>query len=338
VTRNSGTAYLFLNGALLNSAASSQSFVDATTYIGHPTPANTINGYLSNLRIIHGRALYTGAFTVPTAALTLSPSPLDASNYSFDLAASSYITTPSNVNLFYGTADFTIECWFRLTNATSSYRGIWAQNNTILRFGDAGFGDKLQFAIDQSSVANIWSCAVTASSVLNTWTHVAWTRSNGVNRLYVNGVLQSIGSGANPATYPSTSFTNAGSITSGGVIGNLFVGQISNFRITNGHVVYSGNFTPPTNRLTTTQSTGTNNIFPITSLVQPYSVSFNGSSQYLSVPANAAFTFGTGDFTVEAWIYRTASGNAGVFGNGPASAGSFAFYIITNKLQVDFYP
>ena len=32
------------------------------------------------------------------------------------------------------------------------------------------------------------------------------------------------------------------------------------------------------------------------------SVYFNGSNQYLSTPTNAAYVFGTGDFTVEAWI------------------------------------
>jgi hypothetical protein len=310
--RSGTTVRTFINGTLADTVTG---VTNNLTGVGTPTIGGNNGGgeywlgYISNLRIIHGRALYTGAFTVPTAALTLSPSPLDASNFSFDLAASSYVSTPSNVNIFYGTADFTIECWFRLTNATSSYRGIWAQNNTVLRFGDAGFGDKLQFAVDQSSVANIWSCAVTASSVLNTWTHVAWTRINGANRLYVNGVLQSIGSGSNPASYPSTSFTGAGSITSGGVIGNLFVGQISNVRITNGYAVYSGNFTPPTNRLTTTQSTGTSNILPINSSVQPYSVSFNGSSQYLSIPSSAALTFGSGStvspMTAEAWFYTT---------------------------------
>ena len=35
---------------------------------------------------------------------------------------------------------------------------------------------------------------------------------------------------------------------------------------------------------------------------------FNGTSQYLTVPDNAAFSFGAGDFTVEAWLYRTAAG------------------------------
>ena len=38
------------------------------------------------------------------------------------------------------------------------------------------------------------------------------------------------------------------------------------------------------------------------------SISFNGTTQSLSVPSNAAFAFGTGDLTVETWIYPTALG------------------------------
>jgi hypothetical protein len=33
------------------------------------------------------------------------------------------------------------------------------------------------------------------------------------------------------------------------------------------------------------------------------SISFNGSSQYLAIASNAAFSFGTSDFTIETWIY-----------------------------------
>jgi hypothetical protein len=306
----SGIIYSYVNGNQSTSLSYATSLTDTALVIGKSVDSNPsyyFQGYISNLRVIHGRALYTGSFTTATQALTLTPSPLDDSNYSINLAASSYVQTLNNTNLVCNTADFTVECWFRLTDATSSFRGIWAQNNAVLRFGDAGFGNKLQFAIDQSVVSSIWSCAVTGSSVVNTWNHVAWTRSSGANRLYLNGVLQSIGSGANPGSYPNTSFTDAGSITtSSGVIGNLFIGQISNVRVVNGYAVYSGSFTPPTNKLTTTQTTGTSNILPINSSVQPYSVLFNGSTQYLQLPAITAFNFGTNDFTIEMWVYITA--------------------------------
>jgi hypothetical protein len=35
------------------------------------------------------------------------------------------------------------------------------------------------------------------------------------------------------------------------------------------------------------------------------SLLFNGSSQYLNTPSTSAFAFGTGDFTMETWIYPT---------------------------------
>jgi hypothetical protein len=53
-----------------------------------------------------------------------------------------------------------------------------------------------------------------------------------------------------------------------------------------------------------------------------YSVSFNGSNQYLSVPANAAFQM-TGDFTIEFWLYWTAHGSyGGLVGCADSNTGS----------------
>jgi hypothetical protein len=41
---------------------------------------------------------------------------------------------------------------------------------------------------------------------------------------------------------------------------------------------------------------------------QLVSASFNGSSQYLTVPASANYVLGTGDFTIEWWQYQTGAG------------------------------
>jgi hypothetical protein len=42
---------------------------------------------------------------------------------------------------------------------------------------------------------------------------------------------------------------------------------------------------------------------PLSIISTPYgSVSLNGTNQYVGAPANAVFAFGTGDFTVEAWV------------------------------------
>jgi hypothetical protein len=46
------------------------------------------------------------------------------------------------------------------------------------------------------------------------------------------------------------------------------------------------------------------------------SISFNGSSQYLSIASSAAFSFGTNDFTIETWIYpNNLSGRLWFFGS-----------------------
>jgi len=57
-----------------------------------------------------------------------------------------------------------------------------------------------------------------------------------------------------------------------------------------------------------------------------YGVAFNGTSQYLSAPSNAAFTFGTGDFTIEMWVYPTTNQPAfcRYFGTG-SSTGDVSF-------------
>ena len=44
-----------------------------------------------------------------------------------------------------------------------------------------------------------------------------------------------------------------------------------------------------------------------------YSIGFDGVNDYLTIPANTAFVFGTGNFTIECWFYRTEGPNGTIF-------------------------
>lgn len=44
-----------------------------------------------------------------------------------------------------------------------------------------------------------------------------------------------------------------------------------------------------------------------------YSAIFNGTTDLLSLADSADWTFGTGDFTVDAWIYQSSAANTGLF-------------------------
>jgi len=71
VTKESDVVKLFVNGILENSATEAEDLTTAITAIGYRSASSYgyVNGYISNLRVIKGRALYTADFTVPVHAL-----------------------------------------------------------------------------------------------------------------------------------------------------------------------------------------------------------------------------------------------------------------------------
>ena len=198
------------------------------------------------------------------------------------------------------------------------------------------------------SIANGSSVAAIS---LNFWYHVAIVRNGNNLNVYLNGVsrLQLTITGTNfPQSSPPL-LSGGGSYLGPA---DLFAGYVSNIRFVNGVAVYTGNFVPPIQPLLGTQSSGTNtsaitgtqttlllqtpnnsavttdssaNQFTITNVnatpsasLNPFnylplgSVSLNGTTQSLSIPANtAAFSYGANDFTWECWVNPTSTGGTG---------------------------
>ena len=67
---NTFTGYLDGVGTVLATSSSSISLDTADLHIGSDTDGTSFSGFLSNVRIIKGTALYTSRFTPPTATLT----------------------------------------------------------------------------------------------------------------------------------------------------------------------------------------------------------------------------------------------------------------------------
>ena len=238
-----------------------------------------------------------------------------------------YLSVPSSAAFAFGTGDFTIEAWVNFP-ANSTYRQIFS-----LRPSNGTNASQGSLAVNPSN-GLVWYTGgpivdYTSSIGVNQWVHVAVSRAGTTLRVFANGVL--VGSATNSDNLTSTNFT-IGANNNGT---EPFNGYISNLRVVKGTAVYTANFIPPTSPLTAISGTSlltlqdnrffdkSPNNFAITkngdTVVSPfnpfatqtvttpttYSTYFDGTGDYLSVPSNAAFAFGTGDFTVEAWVYLT---------------------------------
>lgn len=161
-----------------------------------------------------------------------------------------YITAPANAAFNLGTGDFTIECWVNTTAYnTTTYPCVlsagagWATKIWQLNFSTSGYAGKFTWQAYDVSSAGVF-LASTNIFPLNTWNHVAVTRSGTTFRLFVNGNLE--------ATNTSSASVTDGSLTNyiGGFdVNGWFNGSISNVRIIKGAAAYTSNFVPSTSPL-----------------------------------------------------------------------------------------
>jgi hypothetical protein len=234
------------------------------------------------------------------------------------------LSLAANASLALGTGDFTIEMW------------VYNQSTTNRLISYATFGSPILYLNTSNFLLyeNYGTGAILTSSIavpLNTWTHIAVSRASAFTRVFINGVLGASGADTN-------NWGQNGIYIGTDLATTYMTGSISNLRVVKGTGVYTETFTPSTTPLTAIANTqlltcqsptfidNSTNAFAITATGNPTPTTVNpfgftntaseystttfggsgyldGTGDYLSIPANAAFTFGTNDHTIEFYYY-----------------------------------
>ena len=283
-TRKSGTARLFVDGVQVATGTLNGSILASTVYIGtssHNIANEEFTGYISNLRVVNGTAVYTAAFTPPTAPPTAIANTSLLLNFTnagildntgrnvletvgtaqvsttqkkygsgslYFNGTGNYATLPPGPQFAYGTGDFTVEGWVYLTANPPNYVGIiFAQTVSGTNYFLIGLGNNTNASVRLLTFFFATSGAGTQVSSatqleLNTWNHFALVRSSGVAKVYLNGV-------AGTGVSCTQNFNNTTYVPTFGRYShsgdNAYTGYIDDFRITK-YARYTSNFTPPT--------------------------------------------------------------------------------------------
>jgi hypothetical protein len=265
-----------------------------------------------------------------------------------------HITT-TTVN--FSNQNYTIECWAYPTQLGDSY--LWQISNpssgargssTVTGAWYSSTGKFIWFSAGGSFGGSSFDIAHSVTSPLNTWTHIALVRNGNTFTQYINGVA--VGSATVNATYTSagTAFSMGRYYGNSGDGNFYFKGYIANYRQINGTALYTSNFVPqlqPPQAVANTQLllnfnnagvvdyTGKNVLETagtsksITSTKKTItdatgSLYFDGTvGNVLQSASNQVLAPGTGDFTLEAWVYFNSAGvDPGIVQIGPSLPGT----------------
>ena len=282
VSRSGSSIRLFLNGVLnttITSSATLMSNASRAISVGAGIDGSyAFNGYISSLRVVKGTAVYTAAFTPPTAPptaitntslllnftnagiydatskndletvgnaqISTTQSKFGGSSIAFD-GSGDYLTIPFGQNIVFGSGDFTCEFWVYFNTVSARQEIVFFGNSAgtnVPLLVELNTAFKIRFLI-QTSGGQIFVDSA-ATPTVNTWTHVACVRYGSTAYLFVNGISQgSISPGTN-ALVSQTTPMYIGIQTD--LASGPLNGYIDDLRITKGIARYTSNFTPPT--------------------------------------------------------------------------------------------
>jgi hypothetical protein len=293
--KESGVAKVYVNGVLIGSAANANSYNAA----GGNSSINTAgdgsrqgSNYMSNLRVVKGTAVYTGAFTPPTTPLTAisgtslltcqSNRFIDNSTNNFTISrfgdarisslipytpatsyatygstyfdgSGDYLTTPTSTSFGFGTGTFTFETWVYPTSNPANGPG------TVIDCRSGTNAEGWVVRIFNNLTIGIYDgpnniyVNSTGTVTLNAWNHIAIVRSNTSS----GGVAFYInGAASGTGTIASNLGTTwVARIGSNYTASYDYFGYMSDLRVIKSTALYTGAFTPPTIPLTAVANT-----------------------------------------------------------------------------------
>jgi len=283
--RDGTTVKMYINGTASSTTSTSNlsSVSTATlTYIGRNNFSGynfDWNGYISNLRLVNGTAVYTSAFTPPTAPVTAITNTSLLLNFTnagiYDSAmindletagnaqvsttqkkygtasmyfdgTGDYLIMPDTLTGKFGTGDFTIEYWdYHGTQGTNYASQVGTLSSGTgagtWRFGTFGNNTGLYFSYHNgTSFVDVTFGSGTYND--STWRHFAISRQSGTLRAFVNGTQV----GTNQTVTQDLNSSNRVVIGAELTTPTYFTGYIDDLRITKGYARYTANFTAPT--------------------------------------------------------------------------------------------
>ena len=225
-----------------------------------------------------GRNTQVGNTLTVTLADT-STTPLAGYSVDFD-GNGDYLSVGSSSDLTMGTGDFTIECWVKFDDTQN--RGVFQisdQSGGLSSVGGGGTGGTIAFS-HNGSAWHIYGAQSSQNTNFtrqtDTWYHIAYARSSGTSKCFVNGTQTH--------SFTDTHNYNGQHLAIGGYYTTSFLmkGHISNFRVIKGTALYTTGFTVPTSPLTNVTDTKVlccNLSIVTASTVSPTTITANGNPQ-----------------------------------------------------------
>lgn len=275
----------YANGTVLNTITTAVTFFPSTQscLIGNDSGlAHAFAGYLDEIRITKGRAMYGGAFTPPTSPFSVSNTVLlvhaDGTNGSttfidssmsantLTAIASAQISTttpkfgtgavniPTNLSAVdtgnatdfnFNDGPFTIDAWVYPTSLSSAQTAIISQWTSVS--GNLGW----KFVLSDTTISFIFTSSGSSgiswgaayTVTLNTWTHIAIDREPNASQVRFYVNGVQVNATFNSGTFI---FPSTLKCQIGNDGNNLaFPGYLDEIRVSKGVARFNGNFTPP---------------------------------------------------------------------------------------------